>query len=257
METVVALAGVIVAVLVIYVAQFFWPKPRIVREHEGALRFRKGRLVGEVRPGRYWLRPRIDELSVVDTRRRQVVVAGQEVLTADRVPIKVSLICEFTVASVTKALTVVEQYQEALYGRIQLALREVVAERELDAALAERGQIGGAIAEAVAEPAREFGIELNQVQVRDFMMSAGLRTAYSDVILAKQQGLAALEKARGESAAVRNLANSAELMERHPGIMQLRLLQAIETGSGNRIVVALDSDRGRAHEVEVTAAGDA
>lgn len=75
------------------------------------------------------------------------------------------------------------------------------------------------------------------------MMAGGLREAYANVLLAKQEGLAALERAGGESAAIRNLANTAELMERHPGLMQLRLLQAVEAGSGNKIVVALGQER--------------
>ena len=86
--------------------------------------------------------------------------------------------------------------------------------------------------------AQELGLELHQAHVRDFMMAGGLREAYANVLLAKQQGLAALERARGESAAIRNLANTAELMKRHPGLMQLRMLQAVEAGSGNKIVVA-------------------
>jgi regulator of protease activity HflC (stomatin/prohibitin superfamily) len=241
----------------IWALQFVWPRSRIIREHERALRFRKGRLLAELGPGRYWLRPRIEELTVLETRRRQIVVAGQEVLTADRVPLKISLIAECTVVDVTRAVTVVEDFQKALYGRIQLALREAVAARDLDATLAERGELGATIRSLVAEPALAFGLELHQVQVRDFMMAGGLRDAYSDVVLAKQQGLAALERARGESAAIRNLANTAELMERHPGLMQLRLLQAVEAGTSNRIVIALDPDRGRSAEIEAAGEGDA
>ena len=159
--------------------------------------------------------------------------------------------------SVSRALTVVERYQEVLHARVQLALRQTLAERDLDTALAERGELGRAITDQVRESALEFGVELHQVQVRDFMMAGGLRNAYAEVIQARQHGLAALERARGESAAVRNLANAAQLMAQHPGIMQLRLLQAVETGSGNRIVIALDPERGKSPEMEVTAEGDA
>ena len=253
MEGFLIVGAAIAAAVVFWAGRYVWPKALTVREHERALRFRKGHLIGEVGPGRYWLRPRIDELVVLDTRRRQTVVAGQEVLTADRVPLKVSLIAEFTVVSVTQALTVVEQFQDALYGRIQLALRQAIAERDLDAALEERGELGRSIVEQVAAPVLEFGLELHEVHVRDFMMAGGLRNAYADVIQAKQQGLASLERARGESAAIRNLSNAAELMERHPGLMQLRLLQAVEAGSGNRVVVALDSKHGRSLDLEVTA----
>jgi hypothetical protein len=143
-----------------------------------------------------------------------------------------------------------------LHTRLQLALRQAVAERDLDAALAERGELGTMIGDLVRRDAEAFGVMLHSVSVRDFMVGANLRTAFADVVAARQQGLAALERARGESAAVRNLANTAQLMEKHPGIMQLRLLQAVESGSGNRIVIALDPERGRALRPDVTAEED-
>ena len=213
--------------------------------------------MGEVGPGRYWLRPRIDELTVVDIRRRQAVVAGQEVLSADRVPLKISLITEFTVSDVLRAVTGVERFEDVLYGRLQLALREAVSGQDLDSVLEERGELGTTIQGLVQESAAELGIELHSVQVRDFMMAGGLRGAYTEVVEARQQGLAALERARGESAALRSLANAAQLMERHPGIMQLRLLQAVESGTGNRVVIAMDPDRSRSAEVDVAAEGEA
>lgn len=76
-------------------------------------------------------------------------------------------------------------------------------------------------------------------------------------ILAKQQGLAALERAGGESAGLRNLTNAAELLERHPGIAQLRLLQAVEGRSGNRIVVPLDPERAARATLDVRTEGEA
>lgn len=244
------------ALLAIWASRPFWSRSQTIREYERGLHFRKGRLVRELDAGRYRIHPRIDEVTVVDARRRQAVVSGQEVLTSDRVPIKISLIAEFTVADVSKAVLSVADFEDTLYGKIQLALREAVAGLELDAALAERGELGRKVAALVQPGASDFGVEVHSVQVRDFMMGGGLRNAFADVIEAKQQGLAALERARGESAAVRNLANAASLMEKHPGIMQLRLLQAVESGTGNRIVIALDPDRGRSTEIEVAAQED-
>lgn len=251
------LLGIVLAVAVAVASSLYvWPRPWTVSEFERGLRFRGGRLVGEVGPGRYWLRPRVDELVKLDMRTRQLVVSGQEVLTADHVPIKVSLIAEYRVTDATRAWIEVEAYQATLYGRLQLALRQVVAGKDLDGALAERGEIGQEILGAVGAGAADLGLEVRAVDVRDFMMAGGLRSAYTDVIEARQRGLAALERARGESAALRSLANSAELLERHPGLAHLRLLQAVEAGSGNRIVIALDPDRGRRSTLEVTAEED-
>jgi regulator of protease activity HflC (stomatin/prohibitin superfamily) len=213
-------------------------------------------LIALLGPGRYWIREKVEQIVVMDTRRRHLIIAGQEVLTSDRVPLKVSVVAEYSISDVTKALTVVDKYQEILYARVQLALRQAVSERDLDAALAERGELGTALVEMVRESALEFGATLHKVEIRDFMMGGGLRNAYAEIVQAKQQGLAALERARGESAAIRNLANSAQLMEQHPGLMQLRLLQAVESGSGNRIVIALDPARGKFKEVEIAAEDD-
>jgi regulator of protease activity HflC (stomatin/prohibitin superfamily) len=233
---------VVVVVAALWASRSHWPRPQTVHHHQRALRYRNGRLTGELGPGRYWLRPTIDRLETVDVRRRQTIVAGQEVLTADRVPLKVSLVAEYSVVDVVKALTEVAHYETVLYTHIQLALRQTLADVELDVALAERGDLGAAIRNMLTETAVAFGVEVHDVQVRDFMMSGGLKSAFADIILEKQRGLAALERARGETAALRSLANAAELLERHPGMMRLRLLQAVEGGTGNRIVINLDAE---------------
>jgi len=242
MQPIYILVAIAVGVILAYVANRLWPVARNVMEHERALRYRRGKLMGETGPGRYWLRLGIDELRVLDMRRRQVLVAGQEVLTRDRVPLKVSLVAVFSVADATTAVTSVEDFETALYTRIQLALREAVSELDLEQALAERGALGTAIQAAVVDSAAELGLTLHSTHVRDYMMAGGLRQSFVDVLQAKQEGLAALERARGESAALRNLANSAQLMERHPGLMKLRLLQAVQESAGNRIVISLDGE---------------
>jgi hypothetical protein len=76
-----------------------------------------------------------------------------------------------------------------------------------------------------------------QVALRDLTLPGDLKKAFSQVAQARQEGLAALERARGETAALRNLANVAQLMERHPSLLQLRLLQTISERSGNTVVV--------------------
>lgn len=219
---------------------YLWPVPRIVREYESALHYRKGHLLSRRGPGRYWLRRRVDELILFDMRRQQMIVAGQEVLTQDRVPIKLSVLAEYSVTDVEKAASAAQDYTQHLYGHLQIAVRAVLAMRDLDGALADRGAVGRELKTAIEPVAEGLGIELHDVHVRDYMMGGGLRSAYADVIQARQQGLAALERARGESAALRNLANSAQLLEGHPGLMKLRVLQALEGRPDARIHISLD-----------------
>lgn len=240
------------AIILLMTVLYFAPKRFTVRSNQRGVHYRHGQVVGGVGPGRYWLRSRSDQIVVSDTRRQQIIVAGQEILTSDHTPVKVSLIGEYSIADVVKAATVMESNYDALYARIQLAARNVISGKTLEEALGQRLELGEAITERVRPSVDEFGMELYEVEIRDFMLAGNVKNAFADVVVARQEGLASLEKARGETAAIRNLANSAQLMEKHPGIMQLRLLQAVENSPGNRFVIALDPDRGKSLDVQVT-----
>lgn len=84
-----------------------------------------------------------------------------------------------------------------------------------------------AIAETLRAIAAEMGLEVRSAAVKDLMVSGSLKEAFSKVARAKQKGLAALEKARGESTALRHLANAAKMMEKNPQLYQLRALLCI------------------------------
>jgi regulator of protease activity HflC (stomatin/prohibitin superfamily) len=84
-----------------------------------------------------------------------------------------------------------------------------------------------------------LGVELAEVDVKDVMLPGPTKRLLAQVVEARQQGLAALEKARGETAALRNLANAASLLEEKPALLQLRMLHQLETTSGNTVVLGL------------------
>jgi regulator of protease activity HflC (stomatin/prohibitin superfamily) len=75
------------------------------------------------------------------------------------------------------------------------------------------------------------------VNLKDIMFPGELKTIFAQVVKARKDGLAALERARGESAALRNLANAAKLLDDNPKLAQLRLYQLLESGAGNTVVI--------------------
>src|SRR5690606_2328403 len=91
--------------------------------------------------------------------------------------------------------------------------------------------------EAARAASPDLGIEYDSVAIRDLTVAGDLKRAFSEVVKARQEGLAALERARGETAALRNLANAAQLVERNPALMQLRFLQAVGQQDGGRLVL--------------------
>src|SRR5204862_7356733 len=119
-----------------------------------------------------------------------------------------------------------QNWQGDLYNFAQLALRAVVGGVAVEALLNERLEIGGQLLARVQPGGAKTGINVLAVEVKDVMFPAELKRAFADVLKAKQEGQAALERARGASASLRNLANAARVLEGNPALMNLRLMQS-------------------------------
>jgi regulator of protease activity HflC (stomatin/prohibitin superfamily) len=161
-----------------------------------------------------------------------MVVGSQEILTSDSVQLRLTAIVGFRVADPPRAVHDVESYEQELHVAVQLALRMVVGEATAEALLEQRLDHSKRLKELVSERAIALGLELFEIDLRDVMLPGDVKTAFAEVLRARAEGRAALERARGESAALRNLANAARLIEANPALMNLRLLQTMAQGSG-------------------------
>ena len=208
----------------------------VVQEWERVLLYRDGRFERDLGPGRHRVRRRRRSRVRVAVRPRLLTVAGQEVLTADGLAVRVSLLVRLRVADPRAWWERVDDADALAYGALQVALRDAVAARPLDALLAARAELGAALAAAAAASAEQVGLALEDVAVRDLMVPAELRRAATEAATARAQGLAALERARGEVAATRALANAARAVADNPALLQLRLLQAVETGGATVVL---------------------
>ena len=205
---------------------------KVIHDHETGLLYRDGRLARTLGPGkhRYW-RPGTD-IFVEDTRARTLILPGQEVLTADGVGLKISLAATWRLADFVKARAGSVDYHGDLYLALQMTLRQAAQARALDDLLQGRDEISAAVLETVRPTAEALGLEVAQVGVRDVMLPAPLKRAYAAEIEARKEAASALERARGEQAVLRKLANLAKMAEDTPGLMELRTLQAF-AGSQN------------------------
>ncbi len=204
-----------------------WIHVFAVANHACALLYRDGRFMERVGPGRHCRFGSGWQAENYDLRQRQVVVAGQELLTADRNPVKVTALLTFAVSDPVRLASSAQSPAEVLYHAAQLALREAVASTSLDALL-DRATALSAVLDAVLVPVAEsLGYAQVRLAIRDLMLSAELKRAYAAVVMARQEGLAALERARGEHAALRSLANAARLLDEHPSLAQLKTLQVV------------------------------
>jgi regulator of protease activity HflC (stomatin/prohibitin superfamily) len=210
-----------------------------IYDYQRGLRYREGRFVDLVPPGSYWVFRPTTVIRAVDVRSGVLPIPGQELVTSDGITVKVSLAVQRRLVDPAVAINEVENYTTATYTIIQVALREVVSGMTIDEFMAGRTGVGAAVMERSHDPVRKVGVELESVDVKDVMLPAPTKRLLAQIVEARQRGLAALEKARGETAALRSLANAARLVEENPAILQLRLLEQLESSSGNTVLVGM------------------
>ena len=207
-----------------------------VYEYQRGLLFRHGKFVRQLEPGAYRFYLPAYSVQMVDMRITNVSLSGQEVLTADNVGIKVSLAAAFKVSDPYLAINNVLDYKQSLYLYLQLNLRDIIGGLEVEDLLSKRAEIGKQLMDLSKPQAEALGVDLLVVNIKDMMFPGELKNIFAQVVNARKEGLAALERARGESAALRNLANGAKVLENNPHLMQLRMLQVLEKSSGNTVV---------------------
>jgi len=228
----------VVAVVGGLVALAYWsPSQMTVFEYERGLRYRNGRLAGVLGPGRFWYSKRTGRITKIDVRPIILPIPGQELLTSDAIAVKVSLLATYEVADVALATNKAQNYVQSIYSAVQVAVREEVAALTIEQLIAARSELGKKLLERSTQPLSEFGVTLRSVELRDVMLPGDIKRAFAQELAARKEGAATLEKARGETAALRNLANAARMVEDNPALYQLRLLQQIGGSTGNTVVV--------------------
>ncbi|MFI6100609.1 SPFH domain-containing protein [Lentzea sp. NPDC051213] len=195
---------------------------------ERGVRFDRGVLIGEVEPGQHKFSRHV-VLHRVDVRPRTMTPAAQDVPTSDGVLVRVTVVVRWAVSSPTKFVVETAAPEAELYTAVQLALRGAVLTRAHSAVDPERDAIAAEVLAGVAVRADELGVSVADVAVRDVVMPGELRRAALAELVAASEGRAALERARGETAALRSLLNAARLAEEHPALLELRALQTATT----------------------------
>ena len=177
----------------------------------------------------------------IDRREQVSDVAGQEIMTQDKVTLRLNLLVTWQVVDSWKAVTVAQDHAQTLYREAQLALRAAVGTRSLDALLADKESVGGEVRHALAARAAEFGVVVRNVGLKDIILPGEMKTILNQVIEAEKSAQANLIKRREEeTAAARSQANTAKLLADNPVLARMKELEAMqEILSGAKVTFVL------------------
>lgn len=175
----------------------------VIKSTHRGLRYEDGRLTDVLEAGRYELPERgrrqrrpVVEIVVVDMRERELTIKGQEILTSDKVAIRVSIITQFRVVDPVAALERVENYADRLYSDVQLAARRSLASMTLETILTNRNQLSEDILRDVKDAASGYGVEILRAHVKDIVFPGNLQDIMNRVLAAQRLSEAQLVEAR-------------------------------------------------------------
>jgi regulator of protease activity HflC (stomatin/prohibitin superfamily) len=202
----------------------------VVENHEAGLLYVEGRLTERLAAGRhaFWTVGRRIEVKRFDLRPQAVEITAQEMLTKDRIALRVTLTAFRRIVDPERAVGTVPDVDAWLYRLVQFAIREAVASRTLDEVLSAKNVLDAELRAYVRERLAETGIEVTELGVKDVILPGEIRELVNKVVEAERTAKANLIRRQEETAATRSLLNTARLMEDNPLLLRLKELESIE-----------------------------
>ena len=176
----------------------------IIKDTHRGLYYENGKLTQILEAGHYKIPPRQRwfkklpsvECLLVDVRERELTIKGQEILTADKVAIRVSILVQFRVTDPQAAIHMVDNFEDRLYSDVQLAARRSLASMTLEEILTNRNRLSEDILSDVTEAANGYGVAIRRADVKDLIFPGNLQEIMNRVLAAERQSQAQLVEAR-------------------------------------------------------------
>jgi regulator of protease activity HflC (stomatin/prohibitin superfamily) len=221
-ETFYATLAAVVLVVAIVVAAV-----KIVPEYERGVILRLGRVIGIKGPGLFLIIPIVDRMIRVNLQTVTMDVPTQDIITRDNVTVRVNAVAYFHVVDPVKAVISVQRYLVATSQIAQTTLRSILGQVDLDDLLVNRDEINQRLQKIIDDLTNPWGVKVTLVEVKDVELPETMRRAMARQAEAERERRAKVIHAQGEFEAAETLARAAEVLERHPAAMQLRVLSTM------------------------------
>ncbi|MGF7048176.1 regulator of protease activity HflC (stomatin/prohibitin superfamily) [Paenibacillus sp. DS2015] len=216
-----------------------------VASYESALLFYNHVLQRELSPGKYyfWKGPVSILVKTTDLRQQQLDMTGQEIMTEDKVTLRLNFVCQYKVVNPLKALEI-KSFEEQVYIVLQLILREYVGTLKLDDLLKMKQEIANFVLTRLNEQSEHYGVKFLSAGLKDIILPGDIKDILNTVLLAEKKAQANIITRREETASTRSLLNTAKLMDENVTLYRLKELEFLEkicekigtislTGGGN------------------------
>lgn len=207
----------------------FYSKAEVLEFQKARLYFNR-KLVKILDPGTYyfWKNDVRVDVEYIDTRLTKMEITGQEILTHDKVSIRVNFVCNYRVTDYVKTATEIDDYKEQIHIAAQLALRDYIGKHRIDEILESKAQMSKYVFDRLKAREKEFFVEITDAGVKDIILPGEIRDIMNTVLVAEKRAQANVITRREEVASTRSLLNTAKLMDENQTLYKLKELEYIE-----------------------------
>lgn len=208
--------------------------------------YRDGDLVETLAPGdyRFWRKAGLFNVFLIDCRESVADVAGQEIMTADKVTLRINAVVTYKVVDERAAVSKVEDFRQSLYREAQLVLRAVIGTRDLDSLLGGKDEVLDELFKNLERRVTPFGLEVLGFGIKDIILPGEMKELLNQVTQARKAAEASVITRREETAAMRSQANTAKILESNPVLMRLRELETLEKVAMSAKLNVVTGDKG-------------
>lgn len=161
-------------------------------------------------------------------RQQQLEVSGQELLSKDRITLRLNFICQYKIINPERAILEIKSYVEQIYTLMQLVLRDHISSAPLDELLEKRQDVANAVLTELKKEEQLLGIEFIKAGIKDVILPGEIRDILNLVLIAEKKAQANIITRREETASTRSLLNTARLMDDNPTLYKLKELEYLE-----------------------------
>ncbi len=201
-----------------------------VNEKQMGILYFNHQFVRTLTPGTYFFKNGSVDVKVdlVDTCLVTQDIVGQEILTNDKVSLRINCVCSYRITDYVKVKTEIDDYKNELYIAVQLALRDYVGEKSLDEILASKKEMSTFLLNALKEKGKSLYLEIEEASIKDLILPGEIRDIMNTVLIAEKRAQANVITRREEVASTRSLLNTARLMDENATLYRLKELEYIE-----------------------------
>lgn len=238
-----------VVLVVIILLFLILPSLRICSEWERKVVLRLGRFAGVRGPGVFLLIPWIERTPyTIDMRVVTSSFTAEQTLTRDNVPVNVDTILFWRVINPARAVLEVNNYNLAVQGAAQTALRDIIGRNDLSQVLSSRAELDTAMTQTLDHQTEPWGVKVESVRMRDIKIPDILQDAMSRVAQAEREKQARVVLGESEILVAQRFADAGKLYEDNPMALHLRgmnmLYEVMKAGGTSTVIVpssAVDS----------------